>query len=134
MKKSILFLLFTLPLFAFAESYQGEAGTAQMAGDFFTDFWDLMTNDVPSVAQRFWAWIVIKAVEIKLYITLETIKFSWGVAKAILENFQVASRITAQINNLSPDIRQFFIDTKFVDALMVVINAHATRYVMRFLG
>ena len=134
MKKVTLFILLLIPMFAFADSYQNDEGALQMAGDFFTDFWELMTGDVPSSIQRFWAWAVVKAVEIKLYLTLETMKFSWGVAKAILENFQVASRITAQINQLNPDIRMALIDMKVVDSLMVVINAHVTRYVMRIAG
>lgn len=60
MKNLILLIFFLLPLFTFADTYEGAAGAAKSFGDYITDFWDFFDNDVPSFFDRALAFIVEK--------------------------------------------------------------------------
>lgn len=133
MNKSLLFILFAFPALALADTYTGEAGEMQMTADFITQFWEYFESDVPDFTKRMLAYIFEKAVVVKLYIELETMKLAWSVAKQILANLEIASKITSLANALPQDIRAAIVDMRLFDALNIVLNAVLTRFIMRFL-
>ncbi|WP_440053035.1 DUF2523 family protein (plasmid) [Pseudoalteromonas sp. T1lg65] len=133
--KTILLIsafLFLSPV-ALASHYDGYQGVFSFMNDFVSDIWDFLDTDLPNFITRFFAWFVEYATLLRLKIELETIKFSWQVSKNIIENFQIASRITSAANQLPADVRAALVDMRAFDALNVVIQALITRYVMRFL-
>jgi hypothetical protein len=130
--KFLISILLFLPFLVLADTYQNDAGAAQMAGDFFTDIWTFLDTDLPDFLVRMWAFIVVKYFEITLYAKIELLKLAWSVSKQILENYQIVSKITAKFNLLPPDIRQAIVDMRLLDAVSIIVNAYLTRFVMRF--
>ena len=87
------YVIVMLCLFSFAVIAQEPASTGSGLGSFFSgvntffnDVMQFLTVETPSMMQRFWAWAIEWFVMIKLYLQYESIKFSWGVAKVILED------------------------------------------------
>lgn len=126
------FFLFLIPFFAISDTYQDAAGTSQMIADSFNDLWTYFFDDVPNLLQKFFAWLIVWLVKAKIYIQLETIKFSWGVAKVIISDLQIMSQITAQINLLPQDVRQILVDMRLFDGVNLLLTAYVTRFVMDF--
>ena len=132
MIRYVTFILVMLPFLAFANTttYEDAAGTSQMLADNITGFWTYLFDDMPSALERFWAWLLQYWVQMKLYAQLELMKFSWGVAKAMIENLSIMSQITAQISVLPIDARQALIDMRLFDAINLLIQAWMTKFVM----
>lgn len=131
MLRFIFLLLILLPCFAFADTYTGEQGVAQMQGDFFTDFWGFFETDVPNFIDRFWAYVTVWAVKFYFEMKLESIKFAWFIAKEILESFQVGSQIASLANALPQDVKAALVDSRFFDGLNIYLNALVTRFILR---
>ncbi|WP_462174333.1 DUF2523 family protein [Pseudoalteromonas xiamenensis] len=128
---TLFFILFA-PL-ALADDYSTTlVGILKWGNDFLTDFWEMFDSDIPDMITRFFAWLIEYATLIKLKIEFETVKFSWQVAREIIENFQVGSRIASAASSLPKDVQAALVDMRAFDALNVVIQALTTRYVMRF--
>ena len=133
MKKSIFILFLFLPFLALGDTYQDVAGTSQMVADSFGDMWDFFFDDVPSMFQRLTAWAVIWLVKAKLYLQLELMQYSWGVAKVIIADLNIMSQITAQMSLLPQDVRQACVDMRFFDGVNLLLNAYMTKFVMNFI-
>ena len=144
-KTFILIVLF-LPLLAIAETsgtgtdtgtaqgnYEGFEGAAQAMGHFFTDIWTFLDDDVPNFFERALAFIIEKVTLMRIAAELEAMKLAWSVSKAILENFQVASKIANAANALPQDVKAALVDMRFFDGLNIVIQALVARYVLRFI-
>lgn len=125
--------MFFLPFFVLANEPSGLAVFAQKTGDFFTDTWAFFDDDVPSFLKRSAIYIAEQAVMFKIKAQIETIKFAWSVAKAVLENFEVSSKIVAAADSLPQDVKAALVDMRLFDGLTIVVQALATRYVLRFL-
>ncbi|KZN58413.1 hypothetical protein N474_25525 [Pseudoalteromonas luteoviolacea CPMOR-2] len=135
MTKTKLFIItfFTLMSFSvLANSYTGFDGWLDMMSDFITDFWAFFDTDIPEFIIRFYAWLIEWVVLASLKLELEMIKFSWLVAKQILENFNVTSQVSSALSALPADVRAAVADMRALDAFNIIINAYVTRYVMRF--
>ncbi|MBQ4852835.1 DUF2523 family protein [Pseudoalteromonas sp. MMG012] len=128
----IIFVLF-LPFFAFADTYTGVAGAAQAMGDFFTDIWSFLDDDVPSFFERALAFFIEKLTLLRIAAQLEAIKLSWSVAKVVMENYQIASKVLSAANSLPRDVKAALLDMRFFDGLNIITQAFLARYVMRFL-
>ncbi|WP_281556537.1 DUF2523 family protein [Thalassomonas sp. RHCl1] len=135
MKKLFLFSLLLLPALVYAntQTYQDAAGTSQMLADSIGDFWTYLFTDTPNMLHRFAAWLLEYWVQLKLYVYLELMKFSWGVAKVIIEDLSIMSQITAQMSLLPIDVRQAFVDMRLFDGINLILNAYVTKFVMRLL-
>lgn len=133
--KCLILFLFFIPALAFASqtTYDGFGGAAQAMGDFFTDIWAFLDDDVPSFFERALAFIIEKITLIKIAAQIEAMKLAWSVAKAIMENFQVASKITSAVNALPQDVRAAIADMRILDGVNIIIQAYVSRYVLRFL-
>ena len=142
--KTFILIVLLLPLLAIAETsgtdtgtaqgnYEGFEGAAQAIGHFFTDIWTFLDDDVPSFFERALAFIIEKITLMRIAAELEAMKLAWSVSKAILENFQVASKIANAANALPQDVKAALVDMRFFDGLNIVIQALVARYVMRFM-
>ena len=142
--KTFILIVLLLPLLAIAETsgtdtgtaqgnYEGFEGAAQAMGHFFTDIWTFLDDDVPSFFERALAFIIEKITLMRIAAELEAMKLAWSVSKAILENFQVASKIANAANALPQDVKAALVDMRFFDGLNIVIQALVARYVMRFM-
>jgi hypothetical protein len=132
MKKILLIFLF-IPFIAFGDTYQDAAGSSQMVADSFSELWTYFFDDVPSMFQRLTAWAVIWLVKAKLYLQLELMQYSWGVAKVIIQDLNIMSQITAQMALLPQDVRQACVDMRFFDGVNLLFNAYITKFVMNFI-
>lgn len=132
-KKLFLLIIFFFPLFAFAETYTGDAGSAQMAGDFITDLWTFLESDIPSFIQRTYAYIIEKLTVIQIMLKIETLKLSWSIGGRILENYDIASKIASQADSLPQNVKAMLIDVRFFDGLNFILQAGVARFAMRFM-
>ncbi len=133
MKKIILCLFLFVPFLALGDTYQNAAGTSQMIADSFGEMWTYFFDDVPSMFQRLTAWAVVWLVKAKLFIQLELMQYSWGVAKVIIADLNIMSQITAQMSLLPQDVRQALVDMRLFDGINLLLNAYMTKFVMNFL-
>ncbi|KTF16889.1 DUF2523 family protein [Pseudoalteromonas sp. H105] len=135
MKFKTLFLIFLfIPMLAIAaDEPTGLANFAQKVGDYFTDIWSFLDDDVPSFFERALAYIVEKWTLMRIAAELEAIKLAWSVAKTILENFQIASKVTSASNALPQDVKAALVDMRFFDGVNIIIQALVARYVLRFI-
>lgn len=131
-----LFILFVFlsPIYVFADetTYQNVGGAAQAMGDFFSDIWAFFDDDVPNFFERTLAYIIEKITLFKIAAQIEVMKLAWSVAKAIMENFQIASKLTSAVNGLPQDLRAAISDMRIMDGLNLIIQALVARYVLRF--
>ena len=116
-----------------ADEPTGLANFAQKVGDYFTDIWSFLDDDVPSFFERALAYIVEKWTLMRIAAELEAIKLAWSVAKTILENFQIASKVTSASNALPQDVKAALVDMRFFDGVNIIIQALVARYVLRFI-
>ena len=130
---SLVVIALILPFYTFAETYQDAAGTSQMIADSIGDYWSYVFDDVPTMLERFWGWLIIYWVKLKLYAYIELMKFSWGVAKVIIQDLNIMSQITAQMSLLPQDVRQAFVDMRLFDGINLLFNAYVTKFVMGLL-
>lgn len=131
-------LIFTMIIFlgfyshdAFASD--GISGFVQDVKDFFSDIWLYLTEAIPAMFYRLGAWLVEGIVYVKVVMMYQSMMFSWNVAKVILEDLQVSSLLMSALGGLPPSLRAFITDCRIVDGINVVLNAYATRFVMRVL-
>lgn len=133
MKKLFILFLF-VPFLATADTYTDIGGASQMVADSFDEMWTYLFDDVPSLIERATAWFIVWSVKAKIYMQLELIKYSWGVAKVIIADLNIMSQITSQISVLPIDVRQAFIDMRLFDGINLLFQAFVTKFVMNFLG
>lgn len=133
-KTFILITLF-LPFLVLAEpaNYDGFEGAANAMADFFTDIWKFLDDDVPNFFERMVAYVIEKITLMRIAAQLEAIKLAWSVAKAIMENFQLASKVLSAANGLPQDVKAALVDMRFFDGFNIIIQALLARYVMRFI-
>jgi len=130
MKRLFFIFVIFLPFLAVGDTYKDAAGASQMVADSFGDIFDFFFDDVPSLLQRATAFVIVWLVKAKLYMQLEFIQFSWGVAKVMLANLNIMSQITAQMSLLPVDVRQALVDMRFFDGVNLLLNAYVTKFVM----
>jgi len=135
MIKNIFFVTFMLfPFLAFAaDSNSGFGGAFQSIIDFCTDIMNFFTIAIPSFFHRLTAWAFEAFIYIKFLLYVETIKYSWQVAKLVISDLSISETITSSLSSLSPTIRAVLSDLRLIDAVNVVLNAYVTRMVMRFI-
>jgi len=131
MYKIVIFFLFAVPFVVSADTYQDVAGTSQMMADSIGDFWKYLFDDVPTLWDRFWAWVLVWYVKAKLFAYLELIRFSWAIGQVIIADLNIMSQITANISALPADVRQAFVDMRLFDGLNILMSAFMTKFVMR---
>lgn len=131
--KKLFFIFLFVPFLAIADTYTDIGGASQMVADSFTEMWDYLFDDVPSMLERSTAWFVVWSVKAKLYAYLELMKFSWGVAKIIIADLNIMSQITSQMSALPVDVRQAFVDMRLFDGINLLLQAYMTKFVMNFL-
>ncbi len=134
MKKILFLIVIFVPFLAFGDTYQNAAGASQMVADSFGEMWTFFFDDVPSMLQRLTGWLIVWLVKAKIYAQLELIKYSWGVAKVIIQDLNIMSQITSQMSILPQDVKQALVDMRLFDGVNLLFQAYMTRFVMRFLN
>ncbi|MGO2331044.1 MAG: DUF2523 family protein [Pseudoalteromonas nigrifaciens] len=132
-KHTFILILFLFPAFVFADNYEGVAGAAKSFGDYVTDFWSFFDDDVPSFFQRATSYVLEKLILMKINFELGSMKLAWTVAKSVMENFQVASKVASAANALPQDVKAALVDMRLFDGVNVIVQAYIARYVLRFL-
>lgn len=130
-RASLLLILLLTPYLVFAQEYKDVAGTSQMLADEIADYWTYVFDDIPTMLERFWAWLIVWLVKVKIYTQIELMKFSWNVAKVIIADLNIMSQITANMSLLPQDVRQAFVDMRLFDGINLILNAYVTKFVMR---
>ena len=122
---TMLMVLVTAPAYA---------GTG--LGDFFSwftgwaeDVHHAFTNDVPSMLERMYAWLVYWVTYMKITLMISSIEFSWGVAKVILDDFGWTAIINSLLTSLPPDTQALISALKLPTAFEWVLTAYITRFV-----
>jgi hypothetical protein len=128
-----IFILVALlfPFIVFADTYQDAAGASQMVADSFDDLWTFLFTDTPNMIERFMAYVLQKFVQMKLWAYFEFIKMSYNIAKVILADLNVMSTIASNMTLLPQDVRQMLVETRLFDGVNLLIQAYATKFVMR---
>ena len=110
------------------------AGTG--LGDFFSwitgwgeDLYQLVSNDVPNMFERMYAWLVYWVTFIKISLMISSIQFSWGVAKVILDDFGWTLLINTLLTRLPQDTQALIYALKLPTAFEWVLTAYLTRFV-----
>ena len=133
MKYLIFAFCFVFASSAFAADGGGLGGFAQSIVDYAEYFKYFITDGIPSFFERMAAWAVEMYVYLKFVMYLETIKFSWGVAKVILQDLSITQHLETMFSYLPSSLRAFAFDCRIVDAINVVLNAYVTRFVFRII-
>lgn len=133
MLKFLFFIFLFIPFFSFADTYTGFSGAAKAAADFYTDVWTFLDNDVPSFFERMVAYLIEQFTYIRIAAQLESMKVAWGVSKAIMENFQIASKVASAADSLPSDVKTALVQSRVFDGFNIVIQALIARYVMRIM-
>lgn len=132
--KKILFVAFLfIPFVVFADTYEDVAGTSQMFADYIDDMWLFVFTDVPTVIDRFFTWLLTWWVKLKLFAYYHFIRAAFGIAKVLLADMNVMSQITTGMTLLPQDVRQMLVETRLFDGVNLLIQAFATRFVMRLI-
>lgn len=76
------------------------------------------------------AWYVVAVVKAKIYM----VGFAWDVAKIVLENIGLSQFVNSAWGALSPKLIGYLTFFKVPDALNIVIQAYATRFVLNVIG
>lgn len=132
-KQTFILILFLFPALVFADNYEGVSGAAKSFGDYVTDFWSFFDDDVPSFFQRATSYVLEKLILMKINFELGSMKLAWTVAKSVMENFQVASKVASAANALPQDVKAALVDMRLFDGVNVIVQAYIARYVLRFL-
>lgn len=135
MKNLIIFSVLIIVFFYSQDAMasDGISGFAQDVKDFFSDIWAFFTEAIPDMFYRLGAWLVEAIVYVKVVMMYQSMMFSWNVAKVILEDLQISQLLMSALGGLPPSLRAFITDCRIVDGINVVLNAYATRFVMRVL-
>lgn len=76
------------------------------------------------------AWYVVAVVKAKIYM----VGFAWDVAKIVLENIGLSQFINTAWGSLNPKLIGYLTFFKMPEALNIVIQAYATRFVLTVIG
>lgn len=88
----------------------------------------------PSFIERMYSYIIRYAIKLKLVMMVESMQFAYGIAKELLNDLSVYQFIDTAFANLDPDIRNAAAAYGVGSALMRIIEAMTTRFVMDFMG
>ncbi len=101
--------------------------------DILNNIWNFF-NDIASFVNAVFiqieAWIVVW----KLKLMKMSIEHAWAVADVVLENLNISSYINTAWQNVDSTLLQLATFFRIPEALNIILNAYATRLVMRFLG
>ncbi|MCE9783717.1 MULTISPECIES: DUF2523 family protein [Shewanella] len=130
--KYFIFVLLFVPVLAFAADGQsGLGGALQSIRDFGNDIQFFLSESVPNFFHRLAAYVFEAVIYVKYVLFLESVKFSWNVAKVILSDLAVSEHIMNAMSALPPSIRAGIVDLRIVDAINIILNAYASRFVLR---
>jgi len=129
--KILILVVLMFPVLVLADTYQDVAGTSQMIADSFDDLWVFLFTDTPNMMQRFMAYLLELWIQMKLKAYYEFIKLSYNIAKVILADLNVMSTIASNMTLLPQDVRQMLVETRLFDGVNLMIQAYATKFVMR---
>ena len=132
MKYLIVITLLILPFSAMADT--GIGAFFSYLVELGESFWNMATNSVPSMIERFFAWVLEWAVLIKAYLFYSSVQFAWGVSSVILEDIALGSQLNAAIGFLPQDLQAALIQLRLLDGVEIIIQALVARFAMDFIN
>ena len=103
----------------------------EMLSDFFD--WFVAFFTIPGEDSFFTylqAQYVIAAVKVKLFL----LKNAWDVASVVLQQMQITPVLQGYLNALPSDVVIWISTFRIPDCMNILLNAHATRFVLKVLG
>lgn len=127
----IAFVLFSLFFVGSAQA------TGNGLGEFFSfitgigeDFWSLTTESIPSMFERFLAWLLEWYVLAQIFAFKSALEISWNVASVILEDLALGSKLNVAIGFLPNDVQAALVQFRILDAIELIFQAYVTRFAM----
>lgn len=98
------------------------------------EFLDWLNADQYSFWQEWFAYAVKWLVYAKIQFILHIVPFSWGIAKAVLDQLNVSQTLNEAWAGLDSYILGWLTYLRVPDAINILLNAYVTRIVMRVMG
>ncbi len=101
--------------------------------DFFQTILDFFTNDVFDLLSSFTDYLLAKG-EI-LFIDIKTwlMEFSWGIAKNVLETFDISGQMSSAINGIPSDAQQILFFFRIPECITNLLAGFAGRWVLKLI-
>jgi hypothetical protein len=98
-----------------------------------TFFWQFLTDKVYDFAVWCFAGFIEHATLAYLKFLMKVIPFAWDIAKTILNDLGVPAMIAQSWGVLPAEVAGLASVLMLPQALMILLNAYVTRYVLRFI-
>lgn len=115
------------------ESPVVDSAVIQWFVDSFNDVFEVVEH-TPNFIERVFAYIIEYYVYLKFYFALESLKFSYGVAQALITNVGLDTLITTAVERLSPQHQSILQAFGFLRAITIICEAAVLRFVLNFMG
>lgn len=100
---------------------------------FFQGIWDWLTDGLYDFAvwvfRGYVEFATLGALKFKLFV----LTFAWDVAKAILVDLEVSTRLQALYDLLPPSVAVNITAMRIPEGVGLILTAYVTRYVLRFI-
>lgn len=131
--KRILLLLVGLAALPVLASEQASSGVFQFFIDVAARVDDFFQY-TPNFIERLYAYYIKFAIKLKLVAQLETMKFAFTVAQELLADLSIYQFIDTAFASLDSDIRGAIGAYGVGTAIMRIVEAMTTRFVLDFMG
>jgi ABC-type bacteriocin/lantibiotic exporter with double-glycine peptidase domain len=102
--------------------------------EFFNEVLAFLDNGIYQFFVDLVAWVLIKVAVFQLQAQLASLVFAWDVASSIIQQLDITTEIQNALSILPPQVQQNLYFFNVVEGINLVLNAAATRFVMRMLG
>lgn len=100
---------------------------------FFDAFWDWLTHGLYDLLiwglRGYVEFMTLQAIRFKIFV----LTIAWDTAKAILVDLDVSAKLQALFDLLPPAVALNVSALRVPEAVMLILTAYGTRYVMRFI-
>ncbi|TRW98995.1 DUF2523 family protein [Candidatus Methylobacter oryzae] len=102
--------------------------------NYIVAFWDFVTHGIYDFAVKWLANWVIYATISTITFKLWAISFAWDIAQEILSQLNITSAIQSAWSALDSRIMDAISFFRIPEAINIILTAHVTKFVLRFLG
>ncbi len=131
MKKLLIFVVFFLPLFAFAE---GPAPGSDPEPSILSVFDALFTTDAngffETLFERAAAWVILSWIEFKVWL----LSFSFDVALLVVESLDITGQIETQLSGLSATMYAWVSYLRILEGVNMLLSAYGSVMIMRLVS
>jgi len=102
--------------------------------EFFNDVLAFLDSGIYQFFVDLVAWVLIKLTVFKLQLELSSLVFAWDIASSIIQQLDITAEIQSALSILPAQVQQNLYFFNVVEGINLILNAAATRFVMRMLG